>query len=368
MAATRARRVGGAVLDKDSGSDGTDEVTTDEVTTAGTSQESDNYALPLPPFVPLSPSGSKRRRDSSGKAKSCKKPDYTLVSTPWFPLGVSRQRLDLGDEVRALWRLLRLTPSEVRAREEAISDLRVVVATANAQAVVRVNGSFATHLSLPSSAVDLACDWDHRVERLRPEAEAAGFVVEVSGHSYATFTRRGVVCSLALSSEESRRAWTVVRDTRALLAQFPHCAALYAVVRTLRDQALGSASVSSYALLAMTLHACHATDDEGEALMLFCRLFGASGTDADQPCWIEDPCIPGHNVVAGCGAFAKFRQEVHRWGEALASWKCCRGGYSARSPLSAILAFGDLWSRVDDAGPERSPAWAPEPTEREPTE
>lgn len=348
------RRVGGAAGDKDSGSDGTDEVTTDEVTTVGTSQESDYNAIPLPPFVPLSPSGSKRRHDSSGKD--------TLVSTPWFPLGVSRQRLDLGDEVRALWRLLRLTPSEMRAREEAISDLRVVVATANAQAVIRVNGSFATHLSLPLSVVDLACDWDERVERLRPEAEAAGFVVEASGHSYATFTRRGVVCSLALSSEESTRAWTVVRDTRALLAQFPHCAALYAVVRTLRDQALGSASVSSYALLAMTLHACHATDDEGAALMLFCRIFGASGTDADQPCWIEDPCIPGHNVVAGCSAFPKFREEVHRWGEALASWKC-RGGYSARSPLSSILAFGDLWSRVDEAGPERSPAWAPEPTE-----
>eukprot|EP00756_Hemistasia_phaeocysticola_P033849 Hpha_TRINITY_DN16487_c0_g1::TRINITY_DN16487_c0_g1_i1::g.163288::m.163288 len=348
-----AQRGGLAAGDRDSGSDGTD-----EVTTAGTSQDGECNAIPLGAYIPVTPRGT--RRDSGPRCR--RKADHTPVSTPWFPLGVSRRRLDLGDEVRALWRLLRLTPAEVRAREEAISDLRVVVAASNSRAVVRVRGSFATDLSLPSSAVDLTCDWDYeQVERLRPEAEAAGFTMEVSGDSHATFTRNGVVCSLALSSEESKRAWAVVKETRALLAQFPHCGAVYSVVRTLRHQALGASSVSSYALLCMTLHACHATDDEGDALRLFCRLFGASGAAADQPCWIEDPCIPGHNVVAGCGAFPKFRQEVHRWGEALAGWQCCGKGYSARSPLSSIVAFGDLWSRVDDAGPERSPAWAPEP-------
>eukprot|EP01062_Namystynia_karyoxenos_P002865 TRINITY_DN10_c0_g1_i1.p1 TRINITY_DN10_c0_g1~~TRINITY_DN10_c0_g1_i1.p1 ORF type:complete len:502 (+),score=146.63 TRINITY_DN10_c0_g1_i1:90-1508(+) len=312
-------------------------------------------AVPRPQTQPQpAPPAPPKRKDASGR---------TIVTTPWFPQGVAKSGLSLGDEVVALWRLLQLTTDEQAARQNARTALQDAAGAIWPGVTVKVYGSFAYGLSLPHSELDLVCEGcgdlgalGSLLERLEQGGYEVVGETREGAQALARIRSRssGVVCSVSFVTGRSpaRRS---VQAIRKLLVQFPAVPAVFAVLRLVSQQSRcgdpADGGVPSYAVLVMILHACHGCErpnDPGQLLIEFCRLYGAAGTAAQEPLWVEDPITAENNVVAGCLKLPQARQVLHNCSLALSKWGRSKwDGYRGRSPLSGILAHGQLWARAE---------------------
>eukprot|EP01062_Namystynia_karyoxenos_P015547 TRINITY_DN15636_c0_g1_i1.p1 TRINITY_DN15636_c0_g1~~TRINITY_DN15636_c0_g1_i1.p1 ORF type:complete len:383 (+),score=71.60 TRINITY_DN15636_c0_g1_i1:106-1254(+) len=302
-----------------------------------------------------------------------------VVTTPWQPSGVERGQVRLRDEVSALWSLLQLTLAERSRRDAVIATLGIAAKSVWPEAELRVYGSFACGLALPWSSVDLVCEGSDvplAREAVRA-AGAAGFCAEElqlspgGEHAFAVLRHAdGVVCNLSFVRSRRGAADESVAALRALVAQWPAVPAVFACVRVLlRQSRCGDprdGGLSSYAALAMTLHAARCTPrphDPAALLREFCALYGATGRKAEGRMWVEDPLLPGNDVVAECASLPRARMVFHNCAGALAKWDADVDGLcQGRTPLSSIIAHGQLWARAEmKSGAPRCPAWAAHP-------
>eukprot|EP01061_Rhynchopus_euleeides_P013831 TRINITY_DN24015_c0_g1_i2.p1 TRINITY_DN24015_c0_g1~~TRINITY_DN24015_c0_g1_i2.p1 ORF type:complete len:612 (+),score=194.16 TRINITY_DN24015_c0_g1_i2:271-1836(+) len=314
-----------------------------------------------------------RRVTESGK---------TIVTTPWYPQGMLKDDIRLCDEVNQLWRLLKLTPGEISVRSRCRSALHDCIRELWPGVTVKAYGSFAYGLSLPGSPLDLVCegcpDLEASVNTVSQKAKELGFKVEgkyvAPTEGFVLIKAGDVTTYLVFVPVKSRvrQAVTLVRD---LLQRFPAAAPVYAVARLLLAQSRCNNSrdggLCSYALLIMVFHCCFTSNsqDAGELLYNFLRDFGMPQENViisareqkekrlapGKALVIEDPLDPANNVAAGCTRLVQIKSVFQTSSMTLKKWQSARwAGYRGRSPLSSILAYGDLWERATQQEEEQS--------------
>eukprot|EP01059_Diplonema_ambulator_P031596 TRINITY_DN5857_c0_g1_i3.p1 TRINITY_DN5857_c0_g1~~TRINITY_DN5857_c0_g1_i3.p1 ORF type:complete len:380 (+),score=124.39 TRINITY_DN5857_c0_g1_i3:47-1141(+) len=315
---------------------------------------------------------SRSGRSHNGKGKRHEgKSDSRLVVTPWYPEGMHKSKLKLGEEIDALHKMLQLTPEEVSKRHMARSSIQEVLQKFWPDATVKVYGSFAYGMSLPSSNLDLVCedcrDLDDLPAIYQRMGESRIEVEESSGNFEAAFARLvlpflniTVNISFVVGKSMARKS---VSEVRRLLAQFPACAPVYAVVRLVLQQSRCGDSrrggLPSYAALVMLLHTCYrceTPDDASMLLMDFFRLYGTgpSSPPISEPLFVEDPLCPDNDVAAGCVRMPQIRAMFQNCAMTLEKWVADKWeGYRGRSPLSSILAYDGLWAanRLSSSSP-----------------
>eukprot|EP00755_Sulcionema_specki_P008452 Sspe_Gene.5921::Locus_1981_Transcript_1_1_Confidence_1.000_Length_1432::g.5921::m.5921/K03514/PAPD5_7, TRF4; non-canonical poly(A) RNA polymerase PAPD5/7 len=314
--------------------------------------------------VPIRKIDRSRRRTATGQ---------TIVTTPWYPQGIVKDTIQLSGEVEALCRLLQLTEEEKTKRNICRSSLQEVVRQFWPSVTVKVYGSFAYGLSLPNSALDLVCEGCGELTNFPKFLETLGrmqFTVEGSFSAGAEGFARvksscGVVANVSFVPGRSLARQSVA-TIRKLLAQYPLAPTVFATVRLVLQQSrcndAREGGLASYALLVMTLHACNKTQpqDAGQLLAAFFRIFGCGGEtvvsvnakptakgSGPGTLWVEDPLDPTNNIAAGCKRLPQIRSVFQTSAMTLEKWLTSRwAGYRGRTPLSSILAYGDLWDRA----------------------
>eukprot|EP01062_Namystynia_karyoxenos_P014167 TRINITY_DN15104_c1_g1_i1.p1 TRINITY_DN15104_c1_g1~~TRINITY_DN15104_c1_g1_i1.p1 ORF type:complete len:380 (+),score=92.72 TRINITY_DN15104_c1_g1_i1:78-1217(+) len=316
-----------------------------------------------------------RRKTASGQ---------TIVTTPWYPQGVLKDEIVLGAEVVALNRLLSLTDDERTVRNVCRSSVQEVVRQFWPDVTVKVYGSFAYDLSLPASALDLVCegcaDLAAHFPRLLDTLRRVRFTVEGSFASGSEAFARihspcGVTANVSFVPAKSL-ARQSVSLVRRLLSQFPAASAVFSAVRLILVQSKcndpRNGGIASYALLLMVFHAaqsCADPADPGGLLLHFFRTFAAAAKQPDMvsatggcridpktaeglkpgALWVEDPLDPANNVAQGCVRLPQIRSIFQTSAMTLDKWFAEKwAGYRGRTPLSSILAYGDLWERAGD--------------------
>eukprot|EP00756_Hemistasia_phaeocysticola_P019864 Hpha_TRINITY_DN15687_c1_g1::TRINITY_DN15687_c1_g1_i1::g.99061::m.99061/K03514/PAPD5_7, TRF4; non-canonical poly(A) RNA polymerase PAPD5/7 len=306
-----------------------------------------------------------------------------LVCTPWLPNGVEKSTIELGAEMLAFAKLMRLTPSERQRREQLCVSLTAAAQQQWPSSSISTYGSFAVGLSAPFSAVDIC------VERCGPirgtaeicrafsafgliksvlsESEDGGFCqVEVNGVLANVSLHRGVGTLAAAESVNIVRSWVVGCTALAPV----HCL-LRQVLSQTGNLDVCSGGISSHALLAMVVAiAATRTDTEDPAglMMDFCSVFGTTfdfaansvSTDGTTPpkahpgeqLSVLDPLDSGNNLAQGCTRLFQIRVQLQHCHATLLRWEggaAAKGrkGYKGRTPLSGIISHQKLWSRAD---------------------
>ena len=298
----------------------------------------------------------------------------TIVTTPWYPAGMLKEDIRLCDEVNHLWKLLKLTQGEVSVRNRCRSALHDCVRENWPGVTVKAYGSFAYGLSLPASPLDLVCegceDLDASVNTVSEKVAEMGFKVEgkyVAPTEGFVLIKAGDVTAYLVFVPVKSRVRQAVTLVRELLGKFPSAAPVYAVVRLLLAQSRCNNSrdggLCSYALLIMVFHCCYVTDskDAGELLYNFLQYFGlpvenvvvSAKQQAEKviapgkALVVEDPLDPSNNIAAGCTRMVQIKSVFQTSCMTLKKWQSARwAGYRGRSPLSSILAYGELWDRA----------------------
>ena len=318
--------------------------------------------------TPLKQIDRSRRKTESGK---------TIVTTPWYPQGTMKDEIKLGDEVNQLGRLLKLTHREINIRNRCRSTIQDIARVLWPGVTVKVYGSFAYGLSLPTSALDLVCEgctdlsgnmdaFVKKVQELGLSVEGK-YVNETGQEGFALIKAGEVTAYLALVAQKSRARQSVAL-MRELLQTFPYATPVFAVVRLLLQQSrcndAREGGLSSYALLVMVFHVCYTTSpkDAGQLLVSFLKEFGTA-TDGVIVCakqqaekrytpekttlWVEDPLEPTNNLAAGFLRGVQMRSVFQTSSMTLQKWMSQKwSGYRGRTPLSSILAYGDMWDRA----------------------
>eukprot|EP01064_Diplonema_japonicum_P033153 TRINITY_DN646_c8_g1_i1.p1 TRINITY_DN646_c8_g1~~TRINITY_DN646_c8_g1_i1.p1 ORF type:complete len:381 (+),score=109.94 TRINITY_DN646_c8_g1_i1:60-1145(+) len=306
--------------------------------------------------------GSSRSGRSHKHKRSEGKADSRLVITPWYPEGMLKSKLKLGEEISALHSMLQLSSEETSKRHMARSSIQEVLQKFWPEATVKVYGSFAYGMSLPQSNLDLVCEDCRDLAELPAIYQRMGEsrieVEESTGNAEAAFARLvlpflNITVNISFVAGKSM-ARKSVSEVRRLLAQFPACSPVYAVVRLVLQQSrCGDArrgGLPSYAALVMLLHTCYRSEtpeDASSLLMDFFRLYGTgpSSPPISEPLFVEDPLCPENDVAAGCVRMPQIRAMFQNCAMTLEKWTSDKwDGYRGRSPLSSILAYDGLWA------------------------
>eukprot|EP01065_Artemidia_motanka_P045191 TRINITY_DN6588_c0_g1_i1.p1 TRINITY_DN6588_c0_g1~~TRINITY_DN6588_c0_g1_i1.p1 ORF type:complete len:387 (+),score=119.15 TRINITY_DN6588_c0_g1_i1:81-1241(+) len=307
----------------------------------------------------------------------------TIVTTPWYPQGVLKDEIVLGEEVQALSKLLTLTDEEKTARNICRSTLQEIVRQFWPEGTVKVYGSFAVDMSLPTSALDLVCEgcadlstsFTGFVDTLKRMQFAVDGTFFSGGEAFVRVTHSacGVVANVSFVGTKSL-ARTSVKQVRKYVAQFPGVPAVFSTVRLILQQSKcndAKDGLSSYALLVMIFSVCHSCPqpaDPGTLLLHFFRHFSPTETRVASAAggpgrldaatrktlepgtlWVEDPLDAGNNLARDCRRLPQIRSVFHTSTLTLEKWLSEKwSGYRGRTPLSSILAYGELWERAGD--------------------
>eukprot|EP01060_Flectonema_neradi_P037090 TRINITY_DN736_c13_g1_i1.p1 TRINITY_DN736_c13_g1~~TRINITY_DN736_c13_g1_i1.p1 ORF type:complete len:380 (+),score=48.75 TRINITY_DN736_c13_g1_i1:83-1141(+) len=281
------------------------------------------------------------------------------VVTPWYPQGMAKSKLKLGDEIDALFQMLKLTPEETSRRHMARSTIQEVLQKNWPEATVKVYGSFAYGMSLPQSSLDLVCEDCESFAELpsilrqfgESHIEIEGFTSDEDTAFARLKVGSGVTANISfvIGKSSARKS---VAEIRRLVKQFPACAEVYAVVRLVLQQSrCGDArqgGLSSYAALVMLLHACYRCqkpEDPSQLLIDFFKIYGTGSGPMNEPLFVEDPLCPENDVAAGCVRMVQIRAMFQNCAMTLEKWSLDKwDGYRGRSPLSSILAYDGLWA------------------------
>ena len=322
--------------------------------------------------VELESSGTKKEIDKRRRQTDTGK---TIVTTPWYPAGTVKDAIKLCDEVNALCKLLELSEEEVAARHRFRSTLHETARDIWASVTVKVYGSFAYGLSLPGSALDVVVegctDLNDNFNTYVDMINNLGFKVEAKycapEEAFIKIRAGDIIANLSLVHKKSLARASVAR-IRSLIEQFPMAAPVFAAVRLLLQQSrcnnAADGGISSYAILIMILHTCREFNplDAGQLLVAFFRqhqtdakevISAIAFDDMDHPkkdgsFWVADPLDKDNNVATGCTRIVQVRSVFGTSHVALGKWMSSRwNGYRGRSPLSSILAYGDLWDRAE---------------------
>eukprot|EP01062_Namystynia_karyoxenos_P024168 TRINITY_DN1939_c0_g3_i2.p1 TRINITY_DN1939_c0_g3~~TRINITY_DN1939_c0_g3_i2.p1 ORF type:complete len:474 (+),score=140.52 TRINITY_DN1939_c0_g3_i2:100-1422(+) len=324
------------------------------------------------------PSGCRRSAGApfsslKSRSRGGRKPvDALSVSTPWFPDGISKQDVTLEAEVAAVAPLLALTPSEARARAEAVACVAAAAAAQwGPQVTIVPYGSYASGLSAPGSAVDLAVGrcgeaavTEESIASLAaavPGARLVAHMADGTGNGFAQVRVPGGAVSLNISfraadaAHERRSAAAVSK----LLAELPHAATAHRVLRQMLAQCgtldVAKGGMSAYALLVVIANVMRrdpaAACSPASAVLAVCRQHGAQAGPAGAVI-ARDLLDPSCNLMAGCmKEFAIRTQLQHcfssfmRWESGALCSKAADCGYRGRTPLSGVLSHQTLWPR-----------------------
>ena len=263
------------------------------------------------------------RASASSKKNGRASTDPRLVVTPWYPEGQLKSKLNMQDEIQALYSILQLTPEETAKRHMARSAIQEIVQKVWPEATVKVYGSFAYGMSLPQSSLDLVCEDCAELNSEALETVFAQFAeanIAVEGWSagedsaFACVNVASVGCmaniSFVLSKSTARRS---VSEVRRLVEQFSAVGECFAVVRLVLQQSrcgdVRTGGLPSYAALVMILHACYRCNnpsDPSTLLMHFFRLYASAGV-GNEPLFVEDPLCAENNLAAGCTRMPQIR-------------------------------------------------------------
>eukprot|EP01061_Rhynchopus_euleeides_P029843 TRINITY_DN4937_c0_g1_i1.p1 TRINITY_DN4937_c0_g1~~TRINITY_DN4937_c0_g1_i1.p1 ORF type:complete len:359 (+),score=146.73 TRINITY_DN4937_c0_g1_i1:235-1311(+) len=299
---------------------------------------------------------------TNNQRRKAEKTDPRVIVTPWFPQGMLKTRLNIQDEVRALHKMLQLTPDENSKRHMARSAIQEIVQNVWPDATVKVYGSFAYGMSLPSSCLDLVCEDCRELQQgalqdVFRKMEEAGITVQewtaTEDSAFATVKLASMGCqaniSFVLGKSTARKS---VAEVRRLIDQFPAVGPVFAVVRLVLQQSrcgdVRTGGLPSYAALVMILHSCYRCKDPSDAsllLMDFFNLYASTGVpSAGEPLFIEDPLCSENNLAAGCVRMPQIRSMFKNCAMTLEKWTTNKWeGYRGRSPLSSIIAYDNLW-------------------------
>jgi len=317
-----------------------------------------------------------RRKTASGQ---------TIVTTPWYPQGVLKDDIILGDEVKALASLLSLADEERAARSLCRGAVQEAVREFWPDGTVKIYGSFAVDLSLPNSALDLVCegcadlgkhfsDFVARLPVLQFVVEGT-YCVQSEGFVRVVHSSCGVTANVSFVGSKSL-ARKSVSQVKHLLREFPAVSPVFATVRLILQQSKcndAKDALSSYALLIMLFSACRSCQEPGDPGALLLHFFRSFSTRREEPhvvsaagepgrldnetrlsltpgtLWVEDPLNASNNLVRDCKRFPQIRSIFHTSSLTLDKWLGDKwSGYRGRTPLSSILAYGDLWDRAGD--------------------
>eukprot|EP01064_Diplonema_japonicum_P016300 TRINITY_DN242_c7_g1_i1.p1 TRINITY_DN242_c7_g1~~TRINITY_DN242_c7_g1_i1.p1 ORF type:complete len:386 (+),score=36.21 TRINITY_DN242_c7_g1_i1:80-1159(+) len=314
------------------------------------------------------------------------------VATPWQPGGAEGNAFALGNEVKALAELMKLTPREEKARQHIDTVLSAAAAGSNYNAEL-IDDYFQSRLLPQPSGSILVHSYvlygftemgglaftrhlnKHGVECSR---DSTGVYMQLSYDGYST-----MVCI------QPSKCVTGM-NIKSLLRKYPVAEVVFTTVWLVLHQSrcnlVETGGLSADAVMMLVLFCCTKTanpDDAGQVLVDFFAGFGSSlegcvmvpgsvypdvKTSPGAPCFITHP-FTGENLTPCLTRHKQITAVFRHCGETIAKWSgSFYTGYRGRTPLSSILAYDHLWERVDivaqDTEGERplhgfSPSWDP---------
>ena len=262
---------------------------------------------------------------ATNRKRTEKSTDPRVIVTPWYPQGHQKNKLNITDEVKALSKMLQLTSEENSKRHMARSAIQEIVQQVWSDATVKIYGSFAYGMSLPSSSLDLVCEdcnelQPSTMQMVFAKMEEAGITVQewttAEGSAFSTVKLASMGCSANISFTLGKStARKSVSEVRRLVEQFPAVGMVFSVVRLVLQQSrcgdVRTGGLPSYAQLVMILHACYRCQDPSDPALLlmdFFKLYASTVPGSgNEPLFIEDPLCPENNLAAGCIRMAQIR-------------------------------------------------------------
>eukprot|EP01063_Lacrimia_lanifica_P015725 TRINITY_DN223_c0_g1_i2.p2 TRINITY_DN223_c0_g1~~TRINITY_DN223_c0_g1_i2.p2 ORF type:complete len:360 (+),score=163.19 TRINITY_DN223_c0_g1_i2:73-1152(+) len=283
----------------------------------------------------------------------------TLLLTPWYPQGVSKKGQRMDSEIEALMAMLELTHEETGHRHMVRSMMQQAVVGVLPTATVKVFGSFAYGVSLPSSALDLVVELGDAgemasVSDVLHALSCMGMQVQNSVVQAECAFAKVHVPSVGLTANVSfsvgpSSVRKCVAHVRKQMEAYPAAKPVFAICRLLLQQArCGDAATSglpSYALLCMILDFCatynHA-HDASKLLLAFMRKHATGGPSLV----VADPLAEGNDLAEGCRRLPQIRSVFVSSVKSLEKWTTKLTGFRGRTPLSSVLSYTGLWTET----------------------
>eukprot|EP01065_Artemidia_motanka_P010495 TRINITY_DN15570_c0_g2_i1.p1 TRINITY_DN15570_c0_g2~~TRINITY_DN15570_c0_g2_i1.p1 ORF type:complete len:667 (+),score=61.03 TRINITY_DN15570_c0_g2_i1:286-2286(+) len=311
-----------------------------------------------------------------------------VVCTPWYPDGVQKATVQIGDEICAFAALMQLTGPEMDARDRLCETVQSAARRQWPCCTATTYGSYAAGTSSPSSAVDMCIEHCGNIysSEMYSAFAAVGNIRSMLSDTVETgfcqIDADGTVANVSLHSAASPSPPSrSVSMVRSWISDLSATATVHALLRQVLSQTCNldvcSGGLSSHALFVMVVSAAKRTNgNDNAALMIeFCRLFGSDfdfsnfsvcvstplqvpKVHADDPISVLDPLDESNNLAAGVTRLFQIRAQLQhclavlrRWGADIVG---CEGpkvskkqGYKGRTPLSGIISHQKLWARAE---------------------
>eukprot|EP01064_Diplonema_japonicum_P021309 TRINITY_DN30843_c0_g1_i1.p1 TRINITY_DN30843_c0_g1~~TRINITY_DN30843_c0_g1_i1.p1 ORF type:complete len:367 (+),score=71.02 TRINITY_DN30843_c0_g1_i1:41-1102(+) len=307
------------------------------------------------------------------------------VAVPWIEGDF--ECITLDQEIECFAKFIGLNTQEKVMRQMARSVIQQAASYFWASSTVKVYGSHACGLSLPSSELDLVVEscgtyLTGYTEPFKSYLYALGLrtscVLEGATDAFVKVTdsRTGLVINITLTTHTSPVRYAVAR-MRKIFAEQPAAGGVLFVLRTVLNQCsltdVASGGVSGYALSLMVFHILRKYEGvkvaPGDLLKDFLQTYGssfdfsttsvnpldefqtllASGAKLhpNDPVSICDLADPTTNAADALTKISQIKAMLRYLLLALQKWDSaemadCRG----KTPLSTIIAHKQLWQRV----------------------
>eukprot|EP01065_Artemidia_motanka_P018243 TRINITY_DN2156_c0_g1_i2.p1 TRINITY_DN2156_c0_g1~~TRINITY_DN2156_c0_g1_i2.p1 ORF type:complete len:511 (+),score=174.95 TRINITY_DN2156_c0_g1_i2:97-1629(+) len=301
-----------------------------------------------------------------------------------------------GAEIEDFAEFMQLTAEEKASRNMLRSALQDGAQQLWPSATVKVYGSFAYGLSLPSSEVDIVIEdcQANLQETLDPfqdwcKMNGCEILGSMAGNAQDAFmkvrSQNKLIANVTLTAGRSLVRQSVAK-VKSLLQQYPCAGPLILVIRSVLNQCnlndVPTGGLSSFAITLMVFHFLQArytaeeaqAKDGGDALKDFLHFYGDFNFEthavavssqhrgpptlrphgqaqAAQVC-VCDPLEADNNVADTCTKIAQIRAMFKYCSMALSKWDAAAGSaanpgqsFRGRTPLSTIIAHKQLWGR-----------------------